>query len=177
MTRWSLPVRYNAWGHRATAELALPYPLVRYCTPTQIQPPVVPSVRSGDATLMPTGYGFAVPRGWTALERQPGDGHTWLKQWSSPGGRERVEYQLDVPETYGFDDQLTAAEARSASGCQITTFEALSASAFSYACAGPAGTTRRGVIRSGPFGHDVERVEITSADKSLVAEFLKSVKA
>lgn len=177
MTRWSIPMRYQAWGHRTTAELAIPYPLVRYCTPGQIQPPTFPSLVSGDSVLVPTGYGFAVPRGWTTTERQAGHGRTWLKRWTAPGGRGKVELQLTMPETYHLNDQLTPAEARAATGCELAAFEALTASAFSYTCTAPAGTMRSGVIRSGPSGHDVERVEIVSPDASLVAAFLKSIKA
>jgi hypothetical protein len=39
------------------------------------------------------------------------------------------------------------------------------------------GLIRRGVIRTGRWPHEFERIEILAADKALVAEFIDSVKA
>jgi hypothetical protein len=129
--------------------------------------------------LVPTDDLFAVPKGWIANPLENSGGPASLATWAEPHGKGKVTYEVNGGSAglYDADGHLPLEGARDAAGCRVTQIEALDREAYVYTCAAPAGLIRRGIVRTGRTPHEFERIEIVSADKALVAEFIDSVKA
>lgn len=179
-----IPVTYRFWGKNNDTWVPLALPVVRACPATGIRPHIDPPAVTGDSRLVPSGYDFAVPRDWTEKPLENLGGPASFASWTSPDGKGKVEYEVNGGMTgvlYDQHGQPTAAGARAATGCELKAFITIVKGwAYEYTCRATA--TTRGVLRSGvlrvkPSPEGFERMEITSADKALVSEFLKSVKA